>query len=97
MGTTELCYCFPCAVESEFHVGFCSVSNGLMGGWGLESASLKPRGFFAPLSPASATRSIKARLTERQASSRASPDGNAMLPGGNDKLEATTSWKLIPL
>ena len=43
----------------------CSVSNGLMGGRGWRAPARNPGASFASLSPAPATRSIKARLTEQ--------------------------------
>ncbi len=43
----------------------CSVSHGLTGGRGWRAPARNPGASFVPLSPASATRSIKARLTEQ--------------------------------
>ncbi len=40
----------------------CSVSKGLMGGRGWRASARNPGASFAPLSPAPATRSIKARV-----------------------------------
>ena len=48
-------------LKFDFGTG-CSVSNGLMGGRGWRASARNPEASFAPLSPAPATRSIKARV-----------------------------------
>ena len=44
----------------------CSVTDGLMGGRGWRALARNPGASFAPLSPAPATRSIKARVTKHE-------------------------------
>ncbi len=42
----------------------CIVTDGLRGAWGWRTLARNPGASFAPLSPAPATRSIKARVTK---------------------------------